>query len=1110
MKEYITQQDVDEARKSTPVNFGPIGNDVYLRSYSRTKQNGEKEDWYETCQRVVNGNANLVDSVFIEKDEPKKLFDMMLKMEILPAGRHIFSSGIGKDYLFNCFQSDFTPDFVEHFYFTFMRLMEGGGVGANYSDLFVNSREKDKTWSIKAKINLHIVCQPDHSDYNTSVDTEHAEKSVYGDAPTLKDFLSLKYSANWDPGISNGDTPEYIRVEDSREGWANALVRLLALSVNSDKERDYVVDISNIRPRGAILKGFGGKASGPDALVLLLDRTNRRFNSKIGKPLESLDYMAIDHYIAMAVVSGGVRRSSRMAMKYWKDPDIFDFITCKQAKPGEVPLHWTTNISVVVDNKFFRALKKNDEHAKKVYDTVVTNILNNGEPGFINASKAGEGEAPNSYFAGTNPCGEIAFFRYPDLYSFDLCHPAGTKILTSQGYKNIETLENTTVISEYEDESCSKVGGHFKAYAKYIGEKETFLIQTREGRSVEATAEHPFLVKKHNKPEWVALSDLVPGMELVANNQGILKGPSAFSEKHYAMGHLIGDGWLRKSVNKRDGYPKYQIGICSSNTDREILEGLMPVWESINQEAILASTHRETTKKPLAGAITKNKNNVCFFVFGKADIYRLLTEKYKLTPVKGPEKNLPSTYWEWTQSEKGSFIRGLFDADGSVQNSHRKSINLATSSKQMCDDIILALSEYGIIGRKYTTILKNRNNRIQYHIHVAGYQNLKAFYDFVYGSNPGFFTRKRDKLKLILDTWSGKKRANTNSVISSITSTGIKKVYNLEVKDSNQFIANGLVVHNCCLGHVNLDRSKTPDESFRLVTRFLVRATFAKVSDERQKKNVERNRRIGVGFTGYHNWLCAQKIKFSDAANKQEVVKFFQEMYSIVDKEAKKYCSDLRIVECIKKTTIAPTGSVSQLAGCTTGCQPVFSKFYIRRVRYSDTDDQLKELAGRGYKIEKDMYAANTSIVEFICADPIYENTLNMLKADYIQEGKTPEEAEALAKEEAIDLIEDQNEIKLEDFLANQRMLQKEYADNAISITINLDPGNTSVDEIKSVLRHYLPDLKGVTLFPEKGMPQSPYERLTYEKFLELSDQGKNFEVGQAEQECLNGACPIR
>jgi ribonucleoside-triphosphate reductase len=108
---------------------------VYERTYSRVKADGSKETWPETVKRVVDGNLALVDEKFQLDFERQDLFDMMLDFKILPAGRHLWASGVtNAQHLFNCWVAGWTDRPSEHFEFTFMRLMEGGGVGASYSN----------------------------------------------------------------------------------------------------------------------------------------------------------------------------------------------------------------------------------------------------------------------------------------------------------------------------------------------------------------------------------------------------------------------------------------------------------------------------------------------------------------------------------------------------------------------------------------------------------------------------------------------------------------------------------------------------------------------------------------------------------------------------------------------------------------------------------------------------------------------------------------------------------------------------------------------------------------------------------------------------------------
>lgn len=357
------------------INWGPTGEVVYSRTYSRVKPDGTKETWPETVQRVVDGNLALVDARHQILNEREDLINFMRDFKILPAGRHLWASGVrNAEHLFNCWVAGWTDRPSEHFEFTFMRLMEGGGVGASYS----NSYLKNYPLVQKALI-VHVVCDEDHPDYQT-----------------LKDagVLSDTFDADW-----SGAYP----VEDSREGWAASLVDLIDTHYNENvMHLDRVYDVSRVRHAGAKLKTFGGTASGPLPLANMLKDISAVFNRLHRNRLDGISAMEIDHAIAQCVVAGGVRRSARMAMMHWADPQIEQFIHIKK----ESGSHWTTNISVEVDDNFWYQVKQGSSwHASKVLEALSEGAYHNGEPGLWDSSLSNVGE-PNRVVC-TNPCGEI-------------------------------------------------------------------------------------------------------------------------------------------------------------------------------------------------------------------------------------------------------------------------------------------------------------------------------------------------------------------------------------------------------------------------------------------------------------------------------------------------------------------------------------------------------------------------------------------------------------------------------------------------------------------------------------------------------------------------------
>lgn len=369
------------------VPFGPTGSVVFNRTYSRDKEDGSKETWPETVRRVALGNLALVHSNDGARwpaeavEEYKRLVYYMDNFALLPAGRHLWATGVpGRQYLFNCHVAGWGGTLSEHFNFSFLRLMEGGGVGANYSMKHIG-----KYGPPKRKVNPHVICNPGHADM--------AE---------LHSYLSDQFIPDSYPDME---------VEDSREGWADALVNLIEEFYTEDVYQcaEVIYDVSKVRPSGSPLKTFGGTASGPAPFAKMMLEIGSILNQCYERQeLTPLDAMEIEHAIAECVVSGGNRRSARMSIVHWDDPYILSFLACKQI-PG---LHWTTNISVEIDDEFLESLgcenTKADMRiirAKQVHAAVVKGMLSNGEPGYWNSSLSQAGEVGE--VVATNPCGEI-------------------------------------------------------------------------------------------------------------------------------------------------------------------------------------------------------------------------------------------------------------------------------------------------------------------------------------------------------------------------------------------------------------------------------------------------------------------------------------------------------------------------------------------------------------------------------------------------------------------------------------------------------------------------------------------------------------------------------
>jgi ribonucleotide reductase alpha subunit len=306
------------------------------------------EEWWQTCQRVVNG-ANEIGAE-LSDEESERLFDYMFNLKGTPGGRMLWQLGtpnnfrLGGDSLCNCWFVDIQKP--EDFAWMFERLMLGGGVG----------------FSILNPHRLGVVRQGAVDNHN----------------------------------VSDAD---YI-VPDKREGWSECLLRAIKTylgTANDPTEFSYSTQL--VRPAGAPIRTFGGTASGPDILIKGITKICAVLNGAIGRNLHAVEVLDICNIIGSVVVAGNVRRSAEIALG---SPFDIDYLSAKRWDIGEVPSHRAmSNNSVVTSNiegipdVFWEGYKGNGEpyglfnlDASRKY----------GRRGEIR-------EDPS--IAGTNPCAEI-------------------------------------------------------------------------------------------------------------------------------------------------------------------------------------------------------------------------------------------------------------------------------------------------------------------------------------------------------------------------------------------------------------------------------------------------------------------------------------------------------------------------------------------------------------------------------------------------------------------------------------------------------------------------------------------------------------------------------
>ena len=276
------------ANRPVPWGFNGMGEIVFLRTYSRTKDDGSIETWPETIQRVINGAVEI--GVPYTREEAEELFDHMYHLRCSMSGRALWQLGtsmvarFGGASLNNCYFTNIET--IEDFEFLFDYLMLGGGVGFS------------------------------------------VERSKIHDLPKIKTGVTITHERSNDADII---------VPDSRTGWRRLLHSVLKSYFDTGKSFSYSTIL--IREFGAPLKTFGGTASGPGALIEGITDICKVLDNRVGKKLRSVDVLDICNIIGRIVVSGSSRRSAQIAMG---DPDDVLFLRAKNWGSGNIP-GWRAN-----------------------------------------------------------------------------------------------------------------------------------------------------------------------------------------------------------------------------------------------------------------------------------------------------------------------------------------------------------------------------------------------------------------------------------------------------------------------------------------------------------------------------------------------------------------------------------------------------------------------------------------------------------------------------------------------------------------------------------------------------------------------------------------------
>ena len=355
-------------RKKAPFGFNGLGELVYMRTYSRIKDNGKNERWWETVQRVVEGTytmqKNWIEShqlgwnAWQAQKSAQDMYERIFTMKFLPPGRGLWAMG--------------TP------------VTEEKGLYAALNNCaFVSTK------TLKDDYSKPFCFLMDASMLGVGVgfDTKGANEIVV-------------------KGVDKDRDSQTFQIPDTREGWVESLRLLLESYFHGQAPVEF--DYSIVRPAGVPIKGFGGVSSGPEPLQEVHESITEVLESNSGEPITITTIVDIMNLIGKCVVAGNVRRTAEIV---FGDADNEEYLDLKNYKvnPHRDQYGWTSN------NSIFAELGMD-------YTEAAERIKDNGEPGFAwldNMRKYSRmkngGDNKDHRAMGGNPCLEQT------LESYELC-----------------------------------------------------------------------------------------------------------------------------------------------------------------------------------------------------------------------------------------------------------------------------------------------------------------------------------------------------------------------------------------------------------------------------------------------------------------------------------------------------------------------------------------------------------------------------------------------------------------------------------------------------------------------------------------------------------------
>lgn len=662
---------------------------IFLRSYSRRKPDSSKESWLEAIIRETDGMIQLGQ---LDLEESALIRQMAEKVISLPSGRWFWVGGtewVQKPENFfgayNCSSSDIID--WESFGNLMSLAMMGCGTGAV---LLPECLAQLPT--IVNKIQIIIEDNPGDS-WNKGYPPSGNQTALLSGSDR-RDYLPKDL---WD---TFQDGHLYLSLGDSRQGWVDAYVYLLGLASNPWLNGSVAIPVhvflGEVRPKGEVLKGFGGLAN-PEGLSRMLSRVGEILSGAQGRQLNTIESCLLIDEAALAVVAGNIRRSA--GIRQGASEDAL-FASAKQNLWVQTPEgKWTIDpqrdaLRMANHTRVFMHRPTFEECLQSIRDqftsgegaiqyapiaisrasadildsqekiTSFLEVFQIADPAlrtkqakalliqFDDAKVLGN-EWETLKFKSWIECVEAEVDDRLKRFGLNPCFDSGTMILTRQGHFPIESLVGK-VVEVWDGYQWVEIDNF-----RITGEnQDVYAITLCSGQVITATAYHTFILDDGRKIE---LRNLKPGNHLATHDVQTHGIHHEFGA--YLKGFLSGDGTIRNGLAALDLYDTKYCCI-----DRLI--------ESANElaESLVGAKSRSSRER--------SRTDIGFNdpAYGRRQITGLAALDRSLRDwCSNRREKFPLEILNWDLPSKLEFIAGYMDADGSSSDTRNGFMYQSTS-----------------------------------------------------------------------------------------------------------------------------------------------------------------------------------------------------------------------------------------------------------------------------------------------------------------------------------------------------------------------------------------------------------------------------------------------